>query len=118
MELVELSQNLRDVINQAPNKKREDLQNSGWVQHTLESVIWGLMTTNNFENALIKVVNLGNDADTAGTVLGALAGAAYGIKAIPPRWRNVLHGEYPVGTGNIWREQEFVKLVDRFMYPP
>jgi ADP-ribosyl-[dinitrogen reductase] hydrolase len=45
-----------------------------------------LMTTNSFEEALTEVVNLGGDTDTAGAILGALAGAFYGVDAIPERW--------------------------------
>jgi hypothetical protein len=32
------------------------------------------------------VVNLGGDADSTGAILGALAGAHFGVEAIPPRW--------------------------------
>jgi ADP-ribosyl-[dinitrogen reductase] hydrolase len=45
-----------------------------------------LMTTESFEEALTEVVNLGGDTDTAGAILGALAGAVYGARAIPERW--------------------------------
>ena len=42
--------------------------------------------TNNFEEAIIKVVNLRGDSDSVGSVVGQLAGAYYGIKNIPPEW--------------------------------
>ncbi len=45
-----------------------------------------LMTTDSFEEALTEVVNLGGDTDTCGAILGALAGAWYGVDAIPERW--------------------------------
>jgi hypothetical protein len=45
-----------------------------------------LLTTESFEEALIEVINLGGDTDTAGAILGALAGAYYGIGGIPRRW--------------------------------
>jgi ADP-ribosylglycohydrolase len=45
-----------------------------------------LLTTESFEEALIEVINLGGDTDTAGAILGALAGAYYGIGGIPWRW--------------------------------
>jgi ADP-ribosyl-[dinitrogen reductase] hydrolase len=44
------------------------------------------LTTDSFEEALTEVVNLGGDTDTAGAILGALAGAFYGVEAIPERW--------------------------------
>lgn len=110
---VKLPHELRKVIDQAPDKERCDLQNTGWVRHTLESVVWGFLTTGSFEDALIRVVNLGSDADTAGAVVGALAGAAYGINAIPARWRNKICGEYPLNSGKIWHEDALVALADR-----
>jgi ADP-ribosylglycohydrolase len=45
-----------------------------------------LLTTESFEEALTEVVNLGGDTDTAGAILGALAGAYHGINEIPRRW--------------------------------
>ena len=109
---VDLPQVLRSVISQAPTKTRDQLPNTGWVRHTMESAVWALLTTNNFENALIQVVNLGSDTDTAGAVVGALAGATYGLDAIPPRWREQVIGEYPLGSRKFWHEEELVKLVD------
>ena len=41
------------------------------------------MTTDSFEEALTEVVNLGGDTDTAGAILGALAGAYYGATRSP-----------------------------------
>lgn len=32
-------------------------------------------------------VNLGNDADTVGAIYGQIAGAYYGLRAIPEEWR-------------------------------
>jgi ADP-ribosylglycohydrolase len=37
-------------------------------------------------------VNLGDDADTTGAVYGQIAGACYGVEAIPERWRLKLAG--------------------------
>ena len=42
--------------------------------------------TTNFEEAIIKVVNLRGDSGSVGSVVGQLAGAYYGIKNIPPEW--------------------------------
>ncbi|HEV2073205.1 MAG TPA: ADP-ribosylglycohydrolase family protein [Thermomicrobiales bacterium] len=39
---------------------------------------------------------MGDDADTTATVAGALTGAAYGVEAIPQRWRSVLHGRLEI----------------------
>ncbi len=101
------------VATNAPNAKREDLKNSGWVRHTLESSLWALLNTSSFEDALVQVINLGGDTDTAGAVTGALAGAAYGLEAIPTRWVGKLSGEWPLGSGKTWDAQRFVQLVSR-----
>jgi len=104
---------LRRVVDDAPRLPRSLLANSGWVRHTLQSAMWGLLTTDSFEQAVVQVVNLGNDADTAGAVVGALAGAAYGLSAIPPRWKQVLHGEWPLGSGTTWRADDLSALALR-----
>ena len=113
LEAVDVPAPLRAAIEQAPSRSRDELQNSGWVRHTVESAVWGLLTTGTFEEALVQVVNLGNDADTAGAVAGALAGAAYGMDAIPLRWRQVLHGEWPPGSGARWQTNDLIALADR-----
>ncbi len=107
---------LRAVLEAAPGKSRAALTNSGWVRHTLESVVWGLLTTHTFEDAVVNVVNLGNDADTAGAVVGALAGAAYGLEAIPQRWQTALHGEYLPHSGRFWYTKDLVALAERLAF--
>ena len=58
----------------------------GFPPACIATCLYLLMTTDSFEEALIDVVNMGGDADSAGAILGALAGAHYGIDAIPDRW--------------------------------
>lgn len=43
-------------------------------------------TTTSFADALLKAVNLGDDADSVGAVTGQLSGARYGYGAIPEEW--------------------------------
>jgi ADP-ribosyl-[dinitrogen reductase] hydrolase len=113
----ELPAGLRAVVEQAPARRRDELANSGWVRHTLESAAWGLQITKSFEEAVVQVVNLGQDADTAGAVVGALAGAAYGLSAIPARWRDLLRGEWPLGSGRQWRAADLADLAGRLARP-
>jgi len=40
----------------------------------------------------VKTVNRGGDADTTGAIAGAIAGARYGLSAIPRRWLRALDG--------------------------
>jgi len=108
-----MPEGLRQAILLAPRRRRDELRNTGWVRHTIESSLWGLLNTHSFEEAIIQVINLGADADTAGSVTGALAGAAYGLAAIPQDWVSALHGEWPLTSGIIWRTPDFIALADR-----
>jgi ADP-ribosyl-[dinitrogen reductase] hydrolase len=100
------------AVNLSAMRLPVDLKNTGWVRHSIESALWAVQTTRSFEEALVKVVNLGNDADTAGCLTGALAGALYGLHNIPQRWRQALHGEYPIRSGKLWFEADFIRLAD------
>lgn len=51
----------------------------GWVVHSLEAALWAFWESTCFEDAVLRAVNLGGDADTTGAVCGALAGAYYEI---------------------------------------
>jgi len=113
LDAAEITGELRSCVEAAPKRRREDLKNSGWVRHTLEGAVWALLTTDSFEEAVVQAVNLGNDADTTGAVAGALAGAAYGVDAIPLRWREALHGEWPLHSGRIWHATDFSALADQ-----
>ena len=64
-----------------------EINSSGYVLHTLEASIWCLLTTNNYKEAVLKAVNLGNDTDTTGAVTGGLAGLLYGLDNIPTDWK-------------------------------
>ncbi len=69
------------------DKDADEVGTSGFVLDTLECALWAWWRHNNFEDALIAVVNLGGDTDTNGAVTGALMGAQCGLDAIPLRWR-------------------------------
>jgi ADP-ribosyl-[dinitrogen reductase] hydrolase len=110
-----LGKPLRTMVEGAADCQREQLPNTGWVRHTLQSAVWGLLTTDSFEEALVQVVNLGSDADTAGVVVGAMAGAAYGLSRIPERWVSTLRGEFPLESGVEWDADMLVDLAGRLM---
>ena len=58
----------------------------GFPPALVPTCLYLFLVTESFEDALIEVVNLGGDADTAGAILGAIAGAYYGEAGIPRRW--------------------------------
>ena len=72
------------------DKKRHEIESSGWVIHTLEAALWAFVNSGTFESSLIKAVNLGYDSDTVGAVCGQISGAYYGYDNIPDRWLSKL----------------------------
>jgi ADP-ribosyl-[dinitrogen reductase] hydrolase len=56
------------------------------------AALHSFMQARTFENAILSAVNLGGDADTVGACCGALAGAYWGMDAIPQRWKEGLEG--------------------------
>lgn len=72
-------------------KLREaDIKSSGYVLHTLEASMWCLLTTDNYQDAVLKAVNLGEDTDTTGAVTGGIAGLLYSKDDIPAGWLEAL----------------------------
>ncbi|MEO6136589.1 MAG: ADP-ribosylglycohydrolase family protein [Ginsengibacter sp.] len=71
-------------------RAEKEIASSGYVLHTLEASIWCLLTTDNYKDAVLKAVNLGEDTDTTSAVTGGLAGLLYGFETIPQAWINTL----------------------------
>ena len=70
-----------------PQVGEDEIKSGGYVVHTLEAVIWCLLTTNSFSECVLKAVNLGDDTDTVAAIAGGLAGALYGYEDIPNEWK-------------------------------
>ncbi|MEU9077868.1 ADP-ribosylglycohydrolase family protein [Kitasatospora sp. NPDC048538] len=86
---------------------------NGAVWPCLGSAVWALRTTSGFEEALRAAVDLGGDTDTVAAVTGALAGARYGLAAIPARWTEPLHVPLPGSGGRVLRVGDLVDLAAR-----
>lgn len=73
-------------------RRREppEIAGSGYVVKSLEASLWSFARSDNFEDAVLDAVNLGDDADTTGAVCGQLAGAYWGESGIPESLRNGL----------------------------
>ncbi len=63
---------------------------SGYVADTLVAVFQAFFDTDSFAECLVDVVNRGGDADTTGAIAGMLAGALYGMEALPRHWLHAL----------------------------
>lgn len=71
-------------------KHPPEIKGSGYVVKSLEAALWAFHDARDFRTAVLRAVNLGNDADTTGAVCGQLAGACWGEQGIPEEWRNRL----------------------------
>ncbi len=99
---VEASETWRPLLSDAWSPSDSQLTN-GTVWTCLAQAVWALRTSATFEEAVTKAVDLGDDADTVGCVAGSLAGARFGIQAIPSRWSTYLNGSVttPTDSGEV-----------------
>jgi ADP-ribosylglycohydrolase len=79
-----------------------EIQSSSYVIHTLEAVLWCFLNQNNYSNAVLTGVNLGEDTDTIGALIGGLAGITY--NDIPTKWVDLLV-----------KKQEILRMIDVFI---
>lgn len=83
---------IKDVVNGSYCEKEESqIKGSGYVVNSLEAALWAYHNSKSFEDAILKAVNLGDDADTTGAVCGQIAGAFYGYDAIPQHLKDGLY---------------------------
>jgi ADP-ribosyl-[dinitrogen reductase] hydrolase len=66
------------------------IKGSGYVAESIEAALWAFYNSSSFEEGCLMAVNLGDDADTTGAVYGQIAGAYYGVEAIPKNWHDSL----------------------------
>jgi ADP-ribosyl-[dinitrogen reductase] hydrolase len=60
------------------------------VVRSLEAALWAFHHTDSFADGCLAAANLGNDADTTAAIYGQLAGAYYGMDAIPSGWHRII----------------------------
>lgn len=78
---------------QLTDEPAENVIASGYVIETLHAALWSVINSKSFETAVLKAVNLGDDADTVGAITGQIAGAMYGYSSIPEYLRTGLINE-------------------------
>ena len=83
-------------------KHPPEIKGTGYVVRSLEAALWAFHRSDSFQAGALLAVNLGDDADTTGAVYGQLAGAYYGVEAIPAAWRE-----------RLTRSDEILGLADR-----
>lgn len=78
---------IRDVIRGSFRRRQPpEIVGSGYVVRSLEAALWAFHDADDFRTAVLRAVNLGDDADTTGAVCGQLAGAYWGVQGIPGEW--------------------------------
>ncbi|MBX9400480.1 ADP-ribosylglycohydrolase family protein [Lysobacter sp. BMK333-48F3] len=71
-------------------KREDEIAGTGYSVHSLEAALWCFLHTDDYASAVLRAANLGDDADTTAAICGQLAGAYYGVGAIPAAWRERL----------------------------
>ncbi|WP_339433404.1 MULTISPECIES: ADP-ribosylglycohydrolase family protein [unclassified Pseudomonas] len=83
------------------DKPANEIRGSGYSVESLEAALWCFHHTDSFSEAILQAANLGDDADTTAAIVGQLAGAFYGVGAIPAKWLELLHeGEEITATAD------------------
>lgn len=75
--------------------KINEINSSSNIIDTLEATIWVLLQSENYKEAIIGAINLGEDTSSIGALTGALAGILTDYDLIPEEWKNaILRREY------------------------
>jgi ADP-ribosylglycohydrolase len=78
---------VKQALAAAEHGPPEDYQrHQGWVLIALRNAFFQLLHAPNLEEGLVATVMAGGDTDTNAAIAGALLGAVYGHRALPPRW--------------------------------
>ena len=85
-----VSKYYRILENNIQEIKKEDISSSGYVVSTLEATLWLFLNSKDYNDTILKAVNLGDDTDTVGACVGGLLGIYYGIDDIKQNWRDDL----------------------------
>jgi ADP-ribosyl-[dinitrogen reductase] hydrolase len=80
------SRDVPNVLPDVPGKSEADLRPTSLAVNSLETAIWYLLASKDFEETVVRTANRGGEAAVTTAVAGALAGARWGVEAIPVRW--------------------------------
>ncbi len=85
-EALPAEQDMVKALKAVNSSSYDDLQANALAIETTQAAYWLTLNAIDFEEGLVRAVNLGGDAATLGSVVGALLGARFGEQAIPERW--------------------------------
>ena len=69
------------------DKEPPSIRGTGYCVDALEAALWAVAGAENFDSAVLRAANLGDDADTTAAIAGQIAGARWGASSIRPAWR-------------------------------
>ena len=89
----------------------EQLGNGAAAIDSVPTAIYSFLANRDFKSTVLYAVSLGGDADTIGSMAGAIAGACYGIEGIPSQWRETVENrEYFEQLGKkLWETKQGMK---------
>ncbi|MDC7721628.1 ADP-ribosylglycohydrolase family protein [Priestia megaterium] len=69
-----------------PHAARNEIGSTGYVVSSLEASLWSFLQSDDYKEAVLTAVNLGEDTDTIGFITGTMAGVYYELDGIPEEW--------------------------------
>ena len=69
-------------------------------------MLYVILNTDSFDQALIGAINLGEDTDTIGAITGSIAGILYRYDSIPEKWLKKLKNKEYLNE-IIWRFENY-----------
>lgn len=107
----ELAPRVAAVVNGSYRERQPpQIRGLGYVVDSLEAALWAFYRSESFREGALLAANLGDDADTTAAIYGQLAGAYYGVEAVPQTWRAKL-ASYELITGLADQLLEFSETV-------
>jgi ADP-ribosyl-[dinitrogen reductase] hydrolase len=86
---------------------------NGSVWGCLGQAVWAVRGAGSFAEAVIRAIDLGGDTDTVACVAGAIAGARFGVQAIPARWKTYVHGSVELHADPVTYDEEALQDLTR-----
>jgi len=86
----------------------KELGNGVEAINSVPTAIYSFLANPGFESAVTYAVSLGGDADTIGSMCGAIAGACYGIESLPNRWKEKVENKINIEAlaKKLWKTKE------------
>ncbi|WP_134645047.1 ADP-ribosylglycohydrolase family protein [Weissella cibaria] len=82
------SQSVQDAIATIKRWSRTEVPSTGYVVDTLKAVLWTLLHTTSYQEAVMMAAGLGDDTDTIAALVGVIASFAY--DEFPEAWFDAL----------------------------